>query len=85
MRCAGVVGNQVIPKVVAMDTQTGKERKSHKETKENHREDQNGDRITTQKQVGTVANGRETDNGRRRRAHAGICIKALTDITKTRH
>jgi hypothetical protein len=70
------VGNQVTLKVVVMDTHTRKEMESHKETNENHREDQNGDQITTWKQVGTVANGRETDEGRRRRVHAGICIKA---------
>jgi hypothetical protein len=83
-RWAGVVRNQVTSKVVAMDTHTRKEMENYKETKENHREDQNGDRITAQKEVGTVANGRETDEGRRKRAHAGICIKAAA-LRANRH
>jgi hypothetical protein len=53
--------------------------------KRDHRGDLNGDRIKTQKQAGTVANGRETDNGWRRRAHTGICIKAATLRDKRHH
>jgi hypothetical protein len=82
--------NQVTSKVVAMDTRTRTVLDSHKETNEYNREDQNADRITTQKQVGTVANGREKDEGRRRRAHAVIYIKAAPlranrHHKKTRH
>jgi hypothetical protein len=46
----------------------------------------NGDQITTQKRIGTVTNCRETGEGQRKGANAGICIKpphyALTDITE---
>jgi hypothetical protein len=45
----------------------------------------NGDQITTEKRVGTETNCRVTDEGRRKGANAGICIKALTLRTDGHH
>jgi hypothetical protein len=39
----------------------------------------NGEIATTKKETGEVANRRETKKCRRRRANAGVCIKARVD------
>jgi hypothetical protein len=56
------------------------------ETRGNRQENQNGDQVTTEKQTEGVANCRETSEGRRRGANAGVYSKAphhaLTVITE---
>jgi hypothetical protein len=46
------------------------------ETRGNRQEGLNGDQATTEKRIGEVASCRETSVGRRKRATAGVYIKA---------
>jgi hypothetical protein len=55
-------------------TSARNEKVGRQETNGNRREDRNGDRVTTEKLVGTVTNCRETGEGRQRRAVAGRYI-----------
>jgi hypothetical protein len=63
---AGVVENKAILRVIAPTEEKqritrGRNGKlDHQETNRNRREDRNGDQVTTQKQVGTITNCRET-------------------------
>jgi hypothetical protein len=46
------------------------------EKRGNRQEGLNGKQVTTKKYIGGVADRRETSKGRRKRADAGVCIKA---------
>jgi hypothetical protein len=73
---AGAVGNKAILRVIG-PTEVEQRITSARIEKLDHQETNgNGDQITTQKRIGTVTNCRETDEGRRNRADAGICMKA---------
>jgi hypothetical protein len=75
------VENQTTSKVIATTERKQKiasirnEKVNHKETSGNQGKCQNGDQVTTDKRAERVANCRETEEGWRRGANAGICIQ----------
>jgi hypothetical protein len=75
---AGAVEKQDTFRVIAPSEEKQKITSDRNERLDHQETNGNGYQITTQKRIGTVTNCRETGEGRRKGADAGICIKAPT-------
>jgi hypothetical protein len=79
------VENKAILRVTAPTEEKQRITSGRNEKLDHQETNGNGDHIRTRKQIGTETNCRETGEGRRKGADAGICIKAPPLRTDRHH